>query len=94
LHHICIKHDAEGHEVPALLVTPNWANRRFNERYPGGETVFGEPDALLTAAPDLLGTDGTEMSESRSDAIELRASEDDTVRRGLIRTAETDIESV
>ncbi|MHB1536375.1 MAG: tryptophan--tRNA ligase [Acidimicrobiales bacterium] len=66
--------------------------RRFNERYAGGATVFAEPDALLTAAPVLLGTDGTKMSKSRGNAIELRASEDDTAR--LIRTAKTDTERV
>jgi len=43
---------------------------------------------LLTAAPVLLGTDGTQMSKSRGNAIELRASEDETAR--LIRTAKTD----
>jgi len=50
-------------------VTPNWVNRRFNERYSGGETVFGEPDALLTAAPVLLaalctGKDPSDDAES------------------------------
>lgn len=62
--------------------------RRFNERYAAGATVFAEPDALLTAAPVLLGTDGTKMSKSRGNAIELRASEDDTAR--LIRGAKTE----
>jgi len=66
--------------------------RRFNERYAGGDTIFAEPDVLLTAAPVLLGTDGTKMSKSRGNAIELRASEDDTAR--LIRTAKTDTERV
>jgi tryptophanyl-tRNA synthetase len=62
--------------------------RRFNERYAGGARVFSEPDALLTEAPVLLGTDGTKMSKSRGNAIELRASEDETAR--LIRGAKTD----
>ena len=62
--------------------------RRFNERYAGGVTVFDEPDALLTAAPVLLGVDGAKMSKSRGNAIELGASEDDTSR--LIRSARTD----
>lgn len=62
--------------------------RRFNERYAAGATVFAEPAALLTAAPVLLGTDGTKMSKSRGNAIELRATEDETAR--LIRRAKTD----
>jgi tryptophanyl-tRNA synthetase len=62
--------------------------RRFNERYAAGAAVFPEPDALLTNAPVLLGTDGTKMSKSRGNAIELRASEDQTAQ--LIRRAKTD----
>jgi tryptophanyl-tRNA synthetase len=50
--------------------------------------VFDEPDALLTAAPVLLGLDGAKMSKSRGNAIELGASEDDTAR--LVRSAKTD----
>jgi tryptophanyl-tRNA synthetase len=57
--------------------------RRFNERYAAGATVFPEPDALLTSAPVLLGTDGTKMSKSRGNAIELHAGEDQTAQ--LIR---------
>ncbi len=64
--------------------------RRFNERYGGGATVFAEPQALLTGAPALLGTDGTKMSKSRGNAIELRATEDQTA--ALIRRARTDAE--
>jgi tryptophanyl-tRNA synthetase len=37
----------------------------------------------LTAAPVLLGTDGTKMSKSQGNAVELGASEDETAR--LIR---------
>ena len=59
--------------------------RRFNERY---ATVFEEPEALLSAAPVLLGTDGTKMSKSRGNAIELRDDEDRTA--GLLRKAKTD----
>jgi tryptophanyl-tRNA synthetase len=62
--------------------------RRFNERYAAGTTVFHEPNALLTNAPVLLGTDGTKMSKSRGNAIELCASEDQTAQ--LIRRAKTD----
>jgi tryptophanyl-tRNA synthetase len=66
--------------------------RRFNERYAAGATVFGEPDALLTDAPVLLGTDGTKMSKSRGNAIELRCTADQTA--ALIRSAKTDPDRV
>jgi tryptophanyl-tRNA synthetase len=63
--------------------------RRFNERYPGdGAPVFAEPDALLSSAPLLLGTDGQKMGKSRGNAIALRATADETAR--LIRGAKTD----
>lgn len=74
-------------QLPHVEMTRRVA-RRFNERYGGGATIFGEPDALLTAAPLLLGLDGAKMSKSQGNAIELRASEDDTAR--LIRCAKTD----
>jgi len=65
-------------------------SRRFNDRYPApdGAGVFPEPDALLSDAPLLLGTDGGKMSKSRGNAIELRATPDETAR--LIRSAKTD----
>lgn len=59
--------------------------RRFNERY---VQTFPVPDALLSAAPMLLGTDGAKMSKSRGNAIALRATADET--RRLIRGAKTD----
>ncbi len=59
--------------------------RRFSERY---GPVFPVPDALLSAAPLLLGTDGGKMSKSRGNAVALRASADETA--ALIRTAKTD----
>jgi tryptophanyl-tRNA synthetase len=59
--------------------------RRFNERY---GPVFPVPDALLSAAPLLLGTDGGKMGKSRGNAIALRATADETAR--LIRGAKTD----
>jgi tryptophanyl-tRNA synthetase len=62
--------------------------RRFNTRYADGASVFLEPDALLSDAPALLGIDGTKMSKSRGNAIELRATEDQTAE--LIRRAKTD----
>jgi tryptophanyl-tRNA synthetase len=59
--------------------------RRFNDRF---GPVFPMPDALLSAAPLLLGTDGTKMSKSRGNTIPLAASAEETAR--LIRGAKTD----
>jgi tryptophanyl-tRNA synthetase len=59
--------------------------RRFNERY---GPVFPEPEALLSRAPVLLGTDGGKMSKSRGNAIAIGATADETAR--LIKGAKTD----
>ena len=74
-------------QLPHLEITRTVA-RRFNGRY--GAQVFPVPEALLSAAPLLLGTDGTKMSKSRGNAIALSASGDETAR--LIRGAKTDAE--
>lgn len=66
--------------------------RRFNNRYAAGETVFAEPDALLTDAPLLLGTDGHKMSKSRGNTVQLRMTADETA--SIIRKARTDSERV
>ncbi|GAA0529829.1 tryptophan--tRNA ligase [Saccharopolyspora subtropica] len=71
-------------QLPHLELTRTIA-RRFNDRY---APVLPEPDALLSPAPLLLGTDGTKMSKSRGNAITLGASADETAR--LIRGAKTD----
>ncbi|WP_042426260.1 tryptophan--tRNA ligase [Streptacidiphilus anmyonensis] len=77
-------------QLPHLEVTRTVA-RRFNDRYPrAGAPVFPEPEALLSAAPLLLGTDGGKMSKSRGNAIQLAADADETAR--LIRGAKTDTE--
>ncbi|MFJ8850408.1 tryptophan--tRNA ligase [Streptomyces sp. NPDC102437] len=73
-------------QLPHLEVTRTVA-RRFNERY---EAVFPEPEALLSDAPLLLGTDGTKMSKSRGNSIALGADADETAR--LIKGAKTDAE--
>ncbi|GAA2240919.1 MULTISPECIES: tryptophan--tRNA ligase [Kitasatospora] len=70
------------------LETARTIARRFNERY--GAAVFTEPEALLSDAPLLLGTDGGKMSKSRGNAIALGMDEDHTAR--LIRGAKTDTE--
>lgn len=71
-------------QLPHLEVTRTIA-RRFNDRY---GRVFPVPDALLSDAPLLLGTDGTKMSKSRGNAIALAATPDETAR--LIRRTTTD----
>ncbi|MFE9302323.1 tryptophan--tRNA ligase [Streptomyces sp. NPDC006856] len=71
-------------QAPHLEVTRTIA-RRFNERY---GPVFPEPDMLLSAAPLLLGTDGTKMSKSRANSVPLSATADETAR--LLRGATTD----
>ncbi|MBD2758528.1 tryptophan--tRNA ligase [Yimella sp. cx-573] len=64
--------------------------RRFNHRYAGGETLFAEPDALLTESPLLLGLDGTKMSKSKGNTITLGMSADETA--AAVRKARTDAE--
>jgi tryptophanyl-tRNA synthetase len=71
-------------QLPHVEITRTIA-RRFAERY---APVFPEPEALLSAAPVLLGTDGSKMSKSRGNAISLSASADDTAR--LLKGARTD----
>jgi tryptophanyl-tRNA synthetase len=63
--------------------------RRFNERY---GRVFPEPGALLSEAPLILGTDGTKMSKSKGNVVELRMSADETARK--LKGAKTDSDRV
>jgi tryptophanyl-tRNA synthetase len=72
-------------QLPHLELARSIA-RRFNRRYGAG--VFPEPDALLSDAPLLLGTDGQKMSKSRGNAIALSATPDETAR--LVAAAKTD----
>jgi tryptophanyl-tRNA synthetase len=74
-------------QLPHLEVARTIA-RRFNDRYAAGAEFFPQPEALLSAAPNLLGTDGAKMSKSRANAIALSATPDETAR--LIRAARTD----
>jgi tryptophanyl-tRNA synthetase len=62
--------------------------RRFNRRYAPDRPIFPEPEAILSDAPALLGTDGRKMSKSRHNSIALAASADETAR--LLRAAKTD----
>ncbi|WP_415953697.1 tryptophan--tRNA ligase [Streptomyces sp. KLOTTS4A1] len=73
-------------QLPHLEVTRTVA-RRFDDRY---GAVFPVPDALLSEAPLLLGTDGGKMSKSRGNAIALCATADETARR--LKGAKTDTE--
>lgn len=59
--------------------------RRFNDRF--GQ-VFPEPDALLASATLLLGTDGTKMSKSKGNVVELRMTADETAKK--LKGAKTD----
>ncbi|MGW1676107.1 tryptophan--tRNA ligase [Saccharopolyspora sp. NPDC002376] len=71
-------------QLPHLELTRTIA-RRFNDRY---RPLFPQPEALLSSAPLLLGTDGTKMSKSRGNAILLSSTADETAR--LLRGAKTD----
>jgi len=75
-------------QLPHLEVTRTIA-RRFNDKFAHGETIFPEPQALLSKAPVILGLDGSQkMSKSRNNAIMLSATEDETA--SLIKKAKTD----
>ena len=65
--------------------------RRFDERYGRAnpaEPVFPQAEALLSRAPTVLGLDGTKMSKSKGNVIEIGMTADVTAK--LIRKAVTD----
>ena len=74
-------------QLPHVELTRTIA-RRFNDRYSRGAPVLPVPEPLLSAAPQLPGTDGGKMSKSRGNAIALGCSEDETA--ALIRGTVTD----
>jgi tryptophanyl-tRNA synthetase len=75
-------------QLPHLELTRVIA-RRFNERFASQQSVFPEPQPLLSRTPVILGLDGSQkMSKSRNNAIMLCASEDETA--ALIKKAKTD----
>ncbi len=76
-------------QLPHLELTRAIA-RRFNTRYAAGQSVFAEPEALLSDVPLLLGTDGTKMAKSKGNVVNLRDTADETARR--VRAARTDSE--
>ena len=59
--------------------------RRFGEAY---APVFPQPDALLSEAPNILGTDGAKMSKSRGNTIEIGMTAEATAK--IIKRAVTD----
>ena len=65
--------------------------RRFDERYgrvDPARPIFPQAEALLSPAPSILGLDGTKMSKSKGNTIELGMDADTTAK--LIRKAVTD----
>lgn len=65
--------------------------RRFDERYGRVEAsrpIFPQAEALLSRAPSVLGLDGTKMSKSKGNVIEIGMDADTTAK--LIRKAVTD----
>lgn len=67
--------------------------RRFDERYGRSvedQPVFPEPEALLSRSGTILGLDGTKMSKSKNNTIELGMTADETAK--LLKRAVTDSE--
>ncbi len=62
--------------------------RRFNGFYGASKGVFPEPQALLTPAPKLPGTDGRKMSKSYGNTIML--ADPEPVVRQKLKTMVTD----
>ena len=64
--------------------------RRFDERYgrAGDGPVFPAPEALLSKSGTILGLDGTKMSKSKGNTIELGMTADQTAK--LLKRAVTD----
>ncbi|MDO5534449.1 MAG: tryptophan--tRNA ligase [Propionibacteriaceae bacterium] len=65
--------------------------RRFDERYGrvhADRPVFPQAEALLSSGSLILGMDGTKMSKSKGNTIELRMTADQTAK--LIKRAVTD----
>lgn len=65
--------------------------RRFDERYGRVEEsrpIFPAPEALLSRSGTILGLDGTKMSKSKHNTIELGMTADETAK--LLKRAVTD----
>lgn len=79
-------------QLPHIEITRVIA-RRFDERYGRADEatpVFPQPDALMSPAPAILGLDGTKMSKSKGNTIEIGMTADETAK--LIKRAKTDAE--
>ena len=62
--------------------------RLFGNLEGGGRVILSEPEALLTAASRMPGTDGQKMSKSYQNTIGLREAPDSVIKK--IRTMPTD----
>lgn len=79
-------------QLPHIEITRVIA-RRFDERYGRVDPkapVFPQAEALMSPAPMILGLDGTKMSKSKGNTIEIGMSADETAK--LIKRAKTDSE--
>ncbi len=68
---------------------------RFDKRYGRADSktpVFRRPEALLSKASNILGTDGQKMSKSRGNTIELGMTAQETEK--MLRKAKTDADRV
>lgn len=77
-------------QLPHIELTRQIA-RRFDERYGRAnpeQPVFPQADALMSEVPLLLGMDGSKMSKSKGNTIELGMDADTTAK--LIKRAVTD----
>ncbi|NLW13325.1 MAG: tryptophan--tRNA ligase [Trueperella sp.] len=76
-------------QLPHLEQTRVIADR-FESRYghDGDTRVFPRPQGLLSEAENVLGLDGTKMSKSKGNTIELGMSADETAK--LVKRAVTD----
>ncbi len=77
-------------QLPHLELSRQIASR-FDRRFGRADKdrpVFRRPDALLSEAPLLLGTDGDKMSKSKGNTIELGFTADQTA--AVLRKAKTD----
>ncbi len=81
-------------QLPHLELARQIASR-FDRRFGRAEPdrpVFRRPDALLSQAPLLLGTDGDKMSKSKGNTIELGFTADETAK--VLKKAKTDSDRV